>query len=59
MVIYPEIHVSFIHNMNKRRVVVVLQVAHERNTPNSKMTVPQDDLGRATWKRGIEGQVKQ
>ena len=28
-----------------------------RNTPNSKMAVTRDDLGRAARKRGIEGQV--
>ena len=27
------------------------------NTPNSKMSVAWDDLGRAVWKWGIEGQV--
>ena len=26
-------------------------------TPNSKMAVTWDDLGRAAWKRDIEGQV--
>ena len=26
-------------------------------TPNPKMAVARDDLGRAAWKRGIEGQV--